>query len=380
MMENHLGDLARLQNKEVFVIAGVAGSRGTLKNEGRITIPAQVWKVALIMPRDQGLGDVSGYGDVQVIAVIMPNEAGIRNVDWRTYQTTVDAVEALSGYDVLAKLPDAVERIVESNDRPPVAAVDGPYTGTEGTAVHMSAAGSTDPDGDALTYAWDFGDGTTGTGATPTHSYADNGNYIVKVTVTDPYGAESTATTSVLVVNVAPTVAAFAGETILRGETFASTGTFADAGTSDTWTATVDYGDGTGVRPLALAGNAFTLGHAYATAGTFTVTVRVTDDDGDTGTRTATVVVQTAAQGAQGIQAMVNGLVGNGTLTSGEGNALNATLDAAKAALERDRPSAPNLMNAFINQVLALQGSGRLSPATAQQLIAAANRVIASNG
>jgi DNA/RNA endonuclease G (NUC1) len=172
MMENHLGDLARLQNKEVFVIAGVAGSRGTLKNEGRITIPAQVWKVALVMPRDQGLGNVSSYADVQVIAAIMPNEAGVRNVDWRTYQTTVDAVEALSGYDVLAKLPDAVERIVESNDRPPVAVVDGPYTGTEGTAVHFNAGGSTDPDGDALTYAWDFGDGSTGTGATPTHSYA----------------------------------------------------------------------------------------------------------------------------------------------------------------------------------------------------------------
>jgi DNA/RNA endonuclease G (NUC1) len=380
MMENYLGDLARVQNKEVFVIAGVAGSRGTLKNEGRITIPAQVWKVALVMPRDRGLADVDSYDDVQVIAVIMPNEPGVRNVDWRTYQTTVDAVEALSGYDVLHKLPDAVERIVESNDRPPVAATDGPYTGTEGTAVHMSAGGSTDPDGDALTYAWDFGDGSTGTGAAPAHTYADNGNYVVKVTVTDPYGAESTATTSVMVVNVAPTVAAFAGETLLRGETFASAGTFADAGTSDTWTATVDYGDGSGVKPLALAGNGFSLSHAYTAAGTFTVTVRVKDDDGDTGTRTATVVVQTAAQGAQGVQAMVAALVGSGTLTSGEGNALNATLEAARVSIERDRPSAANQLNAFINQVQALQGSGRISAATAQQLIAAANRVIRSIG
>lgn len=379
-MENYLGDQARLQNKEVYVIAGVAGSRGTLKNEGRITIPAQVWKVAVIMPRDRGLGDVDSYDDVQVIAAILPNEAGIRNVDWRTYQTTVDAVEALSGYDLLARLPDAVERIVESNDRPPVAAVDGPYTGTEGTAVHMSAGGSTDPDGDVLTYAWDFGDGTTGTGASPTHAYADNGNYVVKVTVTDPYGAESTATTSVLVVNVAPTVAAFAGETILRGESYASTGTFADAGTADTWTATVDYGDGSGIKPLALSGNGFTLGHTYTAAGTFTVTVRVTDDDGDTGIRTATVVVQSAAQGAQGILNTVAGLVANGTLTSSEGNALSATLNAAKTSIERDRPSADNQLRAFINQVQALQGSGRLSAAVAQQLIAAANRVIASIG
>jgi len=331
------------------------------------------------MPRDRGLGDVSSYNDVQVIAVIMPNEAGVRNVDWRTYQTTVDAVEALSGYDVLHKLPDAVERIVESNDRPPVAVLDGPYTGTEGTAVHFNAGGSTDPDGDALTYAWDFGDGSKGTGATPTHSYSDNSNYIVKVTVTDPYGAESTATTSVMVVNVAPTVAAFAGETILRGETYASAGTFADAG-KDSWTATVDYGDGSGVRPLALAGNGFSLSHAYATAGTFTVTVRVTDDDGDTGTRTAVVVVQTATQGTQGIQGMVSGMVANGTLASGDANGLNATLEAARTSIERDRPSAANQLNAFINQVQALQGSGRINQAAAQQLIAAANRVIRSIG
>ncbi|MEW5930134.1 MAG: DNA/RNA non-specific endonuclease [Gemmatimonadota bacterium] len=379
-LEDSLGKLARNHGREVYVIAGVSGSLGTLKGEGKVVIPARTWKVAVIMPGGEGLADVATPADVEVIAVDMPNQAGIRGTPWHTYKTTVDAIEAASGYDLLAKLPDAVERITESNDRPPVAAVDGPYTGTEGTAVHMSAAGSTDPDGDALTYAWDFGDGTTGTGAAPAHAYADNGNYVVKVTVTDPYGAESTATTSVMVVNVAPTVAAFAGETLLRGETFASAGTFADAGTADSWTATVDYGDGSGAKPLALAGSAFSLSHAYNTAGTFTVTVRVTDDDGDTGTRTATVVVQTAAQGAQGILSTVEALVGNGTLTRGEGSALSATLDAAKTSIERDRPSAANQLNAFINQVQALQGSGRISAETAQQLIAAANRVIRSIG
>jgi DNA/RNA endonuclease G (NUC1) len=42
-----------------------------------------------------------------VIAAVMPNDAGVRNVNWETYKTTVDSVEALSGYDVLAALPDA---------------------------------------------------------------------------------------------------------------------------------------------------------------------------------------------------------------------------------------------------------------------------------
>ena len=54
----------------------------------------------------------------------MPNDPGVRNVDWQTYKTTVDAVEALSGYDLLALLPDKIELAVESGTHAPVAAVD----------------------------------------------------------------------------------------------------------------------------------------------------------------------------------------------------------------------------------------------------------------
>src|SRR5438034_11342156 len=60
-------------------------------------------------------------------------------------------------------------------NHPPTALPGGPYTGTEGTAVSFDGSGSSDPDGDALTYAWSFGDGATGTGVRPTHAYANNG-------------------------------------------------------------------------------------------------------------------------------------------------------------------------------------------------------------
>lgn len=49
----------------------------------------------------------------------------------------------------------------------------------------FSAVGSTDPDGDALTYAWTFGDGATATGPTPTHTYAADGTRDVTLTVSD---------------------------------------------------------------------------------------------------------------------------------------------------------------------------------------------------
>ncbi|MGX1115079.1 glucose/arabinose dehydrogenase [Streptomyces ambofaciens] len=59
--------------------------------------------------------------------------------------------------------------------------------------VSFSSAGSTDPDGDALTYAWDFGDGATSTAAGPSHTYTANGQYTATLKVTDTTGKSATA-------------------------------------------------------------------------------------------------------------------------------------------------------------------------------------------
>ena len=209
IMENVLGDFARFQNKEVYIIAGVAGNKGTLKNEGRIVIPEYTWKVALILPRDQGLSSVDSYDDVQVIAAVMPNIPGIRNVDWHKYSdsVTVDSVEKLSGYDLLALLPDPIEIAIESRTVPPVAAVDGPYSGfLPGESISMSASGSTDADAQTLTYAWDFGDSTAGSGVNVTHTYAAPGTYTVRVIVTDPLTLADTVTTTATVMTPAAAI------------------------------------------------------------------------------------------------------------------------------------------------------------------------------
>jgi endonuclease G len=114
LLEDSLGNLARFHDKEVYVIDGVAGSKGTVKGEGKITIPASEWKVAVILPRDHGLADIHDYRDIDdVIAVIMPNDPTI-NSDWKTYKTTVDEIESASGYDVLALLPDKIEHSVQT--------------------------------------------------------------------------------------------------------------------------------------------------------------------------------------------------------------------------------------------------------------------------
>jgi hypothetical protein len=90
-----------------------------------------------------------------------------------------------------------------------------------------------------------------------------------------------------------PIVDAGPDAVIHEGDTFVSSGSFDDPG-ADTWTATVDYGDGTGTQALPLVGKSFSLDHLYGDDGVYTVTVTVTDNGGGVGIDTATVTVPNA--------------------------------------------------------------------------------------
>ena len=70
----------------------------------------------------------------------------------------------------------------------PIADANGPYWATVGIPITFDGSGSYDPDGDSLTYFWNFGDGNTATGENPTYAYADTGTYKVVLTVEDRHG------------------------------------------------------------------------------------------------------------------------------------------------------------------------------------------------
>ena len=179
-------------------------------------------------------------------------------------------------------------------NQPPTASAGGPYSTPEGTNVALTAAGSSDPDGDALTYAWDLdNDGAydDSTSQTPTFTnVGDNGSFTVKVTVTDSYGSSSATAATVTVTNVAPTVTLLSNDGPKpEGTAVSISGVIADAGWLDTLTATVDWGDGGGAQSLTGtlengrpdATLTFTnVAHTYGDDGLFTVTVCGRDDDG----------------------------------------------------------------------------------------------------
>ena len=96
-----------------------------------------------------------------------------------------------------------------SGSRSPTAkATATPDSGQAPLEVTFDGGPSTDPENEALTYAWDFtGDGTTdSTDATPSFTYGENGVYNARLTVTDPHGKTGTTTVPITVGNTRPAV------------------------------------------------------------------------------------------------------------------------------------------------------------------------------
>ncbi|WP_020524937.1 carbohydrate-binding protein [Catelliglobosispora koreensis] len=92
------------------------------------------------------------------------------------------------------------------NQAPIARAAANRTSGLAPLAVTFSSSGSSDPEGGALTYAWNFGDGSTSTAANPSHTFTTNGVRTVSLTVTDPGGRTAAASVVITVGNTAPTV------------------------------------------------------------------------------------------------------------------------------------------------------------------------------
>ncbi|MFS4505797.1 PKD domain-containing protein, partial [Clavibacter sp. Sh2141] len=160
---------------------------------------------------------------------------------------------------------------------------------TTDLVANLDGRASSDPDGAIASYAWEFGDGTTGTGPSIAHPYATAGTYTVALTVTDDKGATGRTTVSVTVtappVNQAPVARFTSTAANLVASLDASASTDPD-GTVAGWSWA--FGDGT-------SGTGRTTTHAYAQAGTYQVALTVTDDKGLATTTTSPVTVQAPA-------------------------------------------------------------------------------------
>ena len=387
-LENYLRTLA-VGSAEIYIVAGPIFTKGRtggqdglgfMAGTGRIAVPDSMWKVAVVVLDGRPASGITGPADATVIAVNMAN-AAVSTGSWSNFQTTIDKIQKSTGYNLLSALPERVQCRLESRNCPPTAVITGAGMagGSEGQTLSFSGATSSDVDAaDALSYRWDISGQVVGTASTLSYAFADNGTYQLRLIVSDNKGGADTTTVAVTVLNVAPTVSAFAGATLLPGETYGTSGSFTDPG-ADTWTATADFGDGSGAHTLALASKTFQLRHTYTTAGSYTVVVRVLDKDGGAGTQSATVVVQTVLQGIGNLASLVTSL--DGTLNKGEVNSLHAKLNAATARQRQGNTNAvTGTLGAFVNEVNAMVSSGRLTAAASAPLLDYARRLLKSLG
>jgi PKD repeat protein len=202
---------------------------------------------------------------------------------------------ATNGYSNYASLGDYVATGVlvstGTNQAPTAVAAATPTAGTAPLPVNFSSAGSIDSDGSIVSYAWNFGDGSTSNEAHPSHVYSSAGNYTATLTVTDNGNLSSTANVAITVttaVNQSPV--AIASGTPTSGIAPLPVA-FSSAGSSDPDGSIVSYawnfGDGstsTAASPIK----------TYNTAGTYTARLTVTDDRGATSSATVSIVVSPA--------------------------------------------------------------------------------------
>ncbi|MDX9703051.1 MAG: PKD domain-containing protein [Candidatus Auribacterota bacterium] len=166
-------------------------------------------------------------------------------------------------------------------------------TVNEGDAVIFQALITDGSSTENYLYFWDFGDGAVDSGSlSSNHVYADNGQYIVTVLVTD---SESNATgedyLTVNVLNVAPSLTVDSDFDVYEGDVveLIST-TYSDPGSADTHVAKVNWGDGS-TAEFPVTGGQISLSHIYYDYGNYTIMAEITDDDGGHDSKTIGVTV-----------------------------------------------------------------------------------------
>jgi DNA/RNA endonuclease G (NUC1) len=116
--ENYLRSLVQ-GGDEVYIVMGSYGEGGTGSksyqttiDNGHVTVPAHIWKVAVVLPN--GDNDLSRVTETtRVIAIDTPNTNSI-NSKWQTYLVSVDDIEKATGYDLLSNVSVPIQKVIEA--------------------------------------------------------------------------------------------------------------------------------------------------------------------------------------------------------------------------------------------------------------------------
>jgi PKD repeat protein len=257
-----------------------------------------------------GVGDSPDIVPSVVINVV--ESIGVSDSSALLPSVMITVIESIGVYDSPQLIPPVSIIIIESigiseayfHDLGPIAAFTwSPEPQDEGSPVQFTDASTSYPD-DIISWSWDFDGLGTSSEQNPTFTFEDDGFYDVDLTVTDDDGSTDTICHTVTVNNVAPQITSVANSgPINEGSSATVSGTFTDPGILDTFTVTIDWGDGLSNTFSYPAGStAFSETHQYhdddptgTASDDYTVQVTVADDDGGSDTDTTTVTVNNVA-------------------------------------------------------------------------------------
>jgi subtilisin family serine protease/PKD repeat protein len=334
------------------IINNVAGMlAGTLGTTNTTTIPAvgaaledrTALKAASTASISVGAGD---YGLMSGTSMATPGVAGMAALLWSNHSSCTgteirNALKATAsdsgsnGHDVY--FGNGIVKVKAASDYITSMGCDG--SGTGGNVLPVASftkacsdltcsfdgSASSDSDGNVASYAWNYGDGSNGSGVNASHTYASAGNYTVQLTVTDNQGGTNTTSQSVTATdpvpnNEAPT-ASFTNSCSELACSFNGTASSDSDGTiaSYAW----NFGDSS-------TGTGSTASHTYAAAGTYTVQLTVTDNDGASNTTSSSVTV---SETPVGNNVLANGVAKTG-LAASSGNQLAYTMVVPSGATD----------------------------------------------
>lgn len=212
-------------------------------------------------------------------AAITSNDSGVAE---DLLQTTKTAHLSASAGEVSGNITISVS----DNQSPKADFAVSPDSIRPGDKVYFNASASSDPDGQIISYKWDFGDGGSGAGVKQNHKYATPRNYRVVLTVTDNDGASGTAVQNVPVASGTAPTASFIyspNQPEVNQDVY-----FNASGSSDPDSAIIsyewDFGDGR-------VGTGKTVTHRYADAGSYRVILVIADEQDNRDSAEQTVQV-----------------------------------------------------------------------------------------
>ena len=172
-----------------------AGQRGAERGDGRAELQPRVCSFTSSQSTDPNAGDSISrswdFGDGTTSTSTSPSKTYAAD---GTYTVTLTVTDGWGKATTVTRTVTIAEPVT---NQPPNAVIDTPVC--TGLACTFNSGNSTDPNGDAMTRLWNFGDGTTSTATSPAKTYGSAGTYTVTLTVTDGWGKATTVTTQVTV-------------------------------------------------------------------------------------------------------------------------------------------------------------------------------------